>query len=330
MTPTTVDQMPGILEDSISKAVVYSNGNTLSSFPYGYEIIIPPRAVPEEKPITLEVGVSTHGPYTLPQDRYRITDFLCVFADGEFQSPVTVSLSHCLELPEYKQTSSIAVMRADMDEINDNGEYIFRQLDFHPDISDTDSTLSFKLKNFCVLCSVYNYESSRSRSYERQGSSTDSVGTAAAHLVRQVAIDDPSSDGAASPSMQTSVEDRDGPYRVRVGSGSVPPTLKRSTEEDDNPHLTSSGEMFVPKTKVKQKRSSKRRTYAPYNPCRPSTPSVQYKFILCGPAHFVGRSFEVHIYACLDCPGSIQVSSIVQQEQIKYYAAVCFAFLRHV
>lgn len=270
------------------------DGGVYSSPTLGFEIVVPAGAVTQGDCVNVKFGVCAHGPFSIFDtfESFRITDFLCVFASAKFKKPVTVKMEHCLEMPEYRTTPEVMIVRSDFD-ILVEGLYNFSSKVGYPEISDSTSTLSFEVLEFCGLCALYFPQSSGH--LERQGSSTDSS-NGAARLVRQEALDD-SLKPMHSYSPQSSIEESDDPNRTRTGSFHSPSCSCNhctNTDEHKGSLKQTIGKVFSPVKKV-MRRSKKR---------------VQYSLLLFEPkSEDKCSGFQVTIYACLDCPGSLKVSS---------------------
>ena len=301
---------------SIESAEFGSLGGDFHSFDKDFRIIVPPGAIAEGNAVRVMVGACSHGPFEIPHDCYLITGIFCVVADGEFIIPVTVVLQHCMEMPEYKRTPQIMLLRADFKNINSSGEYILSPIE-NPDISDSWPHLSFQISQFCVLCAVFKPQNSRRLDTD---SSTDSTGRLASNFKRQMAIDVPSTE---TPSPQSSVEEtqeRDSPYNQSKAKHTASCKCQQCSSIDSEPgepllvsseqrarHIQSNTEHIGGKRRA----SSKRKTAASYlrtesqekRKCR-----LKYALLFFEPEERVtGLPFEVCIYACQDCYVSIDV-----------------------
>ena len=306
-------QLPYV--EPIESATFDANGGKLYSFKSDFEIAVPPGAVPEGRTITMKVGACTHGPFLFPENCYLISGIFCVVADGTFKLPAKVTMQHCMELLEYKRTPQIMLLRASENDITEPGEYIFNPVEF-PDVSDVLPHLTFQMKEFCVLCAVFKPQSSRR--VERE-SSSDSTGGLASQLVRQAALDDPSSEGI---SPQSSVEEQDSPFHA---SGCTHPSNSRCqhcSSIDSDPSsspLRSSGENpFLSKhlSTEKLKRKPLKRKQTPVyarsdsHEKRKRYSTVKYSLLFFEPKHITQQLFDVYVYACQDCSVSIEVSYV--------------------
>ncbi len=128
-------------------------GGKLSSPITDFEIDIPPGAVKVQ--LTLKAGTCAYGKFELPSDVYRISDFICVTAKGNLTSPATVHIAHCLSMPEYRNTSAIAIFHTDMSHYNEDGVFVFSIIEDLPEISAKKPFVSFKVTEFCIFCAVY-------------------------------------------------------------------------------------------------------------------------------------------------------------------------------
>ena len=178
-TGTSQSMPPLLYTGPIETNTFDSTGGKLYLFHSDFTIDVPPNAVPKGKTITIKVGTCSHGSFILPNDCFLITGVFCVIADIEFLSPVRVAMQHCMELPEYKRTPQILLMRADPSDITALGDYIFSLVD-NSDVSDRLPHLFYLTMQFCMLCAVYKPHSSRR--LERSESSNDFTSELATHL----------------------------------------------------------------------------------------------------------------------------------------------------
>ncbi len=128
-------------------------GGKLSSPITDFEIDIPPGAVKDQ--LILKAGTCAYGKFQLRNDVYRISDFICVTAEGKLTSPATVHIAHCLSMPEYRNTSAIAIFHSDMSHCNEYGVFVFSLIEDLPEISTEKPFISFKVTEFCIFCAVY-------------------------------------------------------------------------------------------------------------------------------------------------------------------------------
>ena len=290
-------QLPYV--DAIESATFDATGGKLYSFRNDFEIAVPPGAVPEGSTITVKVGACTHGPFSLQKNWYLISGIFCVVADGTFKLPVSITMQHCMELPEYKRTSQILLLRANENDITESGEYIFSPVDC-PDVSDSLPHLIFQMKEFCVLCAVYKPHSSRR--VERE-SSSDSTGGLALQLVRQAALDDPSSEGI---SPQSSVE-QDTPC-THPSNSRCQHCSSIDSDPASSPLLSSGENPLMTKTKRKPLKRRQAPVYSRADSHEKRKCTVKYSLLFFEPKDTQQRQFDVYVYACQDCHVSIEVS----------------------
>ena len=295
-------QLPYVGE--IESATFDATGGKFYSFRNDFEIAVPPGAVPEGRTIAVKVGACTHGPFSIQENWYLISGIFCVVADGTFERPVNVTMQHCMELPEYKQTPQIMLLRANENDITESGEYIFSPVDC-PDVSDSLPHLTFQMTEFCVLCAAYKPHSSRR--LERE-SSSDSTGGLALQLVRQAALDDPSSEGV---SPQSSVE-HDTPAHDSECMHPSNSRCQHCSSIDSDPGssaLLSSGESpFMTKAKRKPLKRRQAPPYSRVDSHEKRKCTVKYCLLFFEPKDTQQRQFDVYVYACQDCSVSIEVS----------------------
>lgn len=157
------------------KIVIGPNGGKLASLITDFEIDIPKGAVREQ--VTIKAVSCAYGKFVLPNDMYRISDFLCVTANQQLLCPATVHMAHCLNMPEYETTAAIAIYHTDMTQYNKENGFKFSLLDVETKISKTKPFVSFSVSEFCIFCAVYRPQYYRGlqkqSSFEKHSANTD-------------------------------------------------------------------------------------------------------------------------------------------------------------
>ena len=110
-------------------------------------------AVPKGQEVNLKVGLCCCGPFSISEQYLLVSDFAVVVADGGFIKPVTVTMEHCLVLPEYKKCSDVVILKANHRKVTEDGLYTFDQCT-NPDLYPNSAELTFEIEEFCILCAV--------------------------------------------------------------------------------------------------------------------------------------------------------------------------------
>ena len=269
-----------------------------------FHILIPPNAVTGSNIVAVNVGTCTHGPFVLPKTSYRITDIFCVEADNKFSVPVTVTIPHCLELPEYSTSPDVIILQADSSSTNENGEYTFHPVG-SPGMSSRAPHLSFELTEFCILCAVYQRPKSRKSNVVSQSSSTDSTGGAPSRLMRQMALDESTS--SPSPQPSSSLDDEN---PSNFSQSPHPSSCQRQpcTPTDDScvsSPTHSTGQLLSVRESRKRELPEEHSSTAVV---RKRLRKVKYALIMFHPKDISKFPLDVYIYVCVDCYASVNVS----------------------
>ena len=79
----------------------------------GFGLEIPEGAIPQEKTITIDIGVALHGPFEIPHDLKRLSPvfWVCVRESefSHFLKPVTITIPHCLALESSETIKSLGI-----------------------------------------------------------------------------------------------------------------------------------------------------------------------------------------------------------------------------
>ena len=169
-TASNVLQMPDLdyIEEPIQVSFHSSGGEFLDfDQAYGFSLSVPSMAVPKGQEVNLKIGVCCYGPFSISEHYLLASDFAVVVADNKFVKPVTVTMDHCLVLPEYVRCSNVVVLKANHRNITEDGFYTFEELsypDFVPDSVVPDSTkLTFEIEDFCILCATLRLDISQGK-----------------------------------------------------------------------------------------------------------------------------------------------------------------------
>ena len=120
---------------------------------YGFSLSVPPMAVPKGQEVNMKVGLCCYGPFSISEQYLLASDFAVVVTDRDFTQPVTVTMEHCLVLPEYERNSNVVILKADHRKITEDGLYTFEQFVI-PTLHPNTAKLSFDVERFCILCAV--------------------------------------------------------------------------------------------------------------------------------------------------------------------------------
>ena len=134
-----------------------SSGDRLYDEDLDLSLSVPPETVSGGEQLKLKVGACCYGPFSVP-DRYLVvTAFYCIVANQKLQKPVKVEMGHCLLMPEYQQSGSVHILKADHQTVSTSDRHIFERLT-HPKISSDRPYLSFEIQDFSILCGVVEKE----------------------------------------------------------------------------------------------------------------------------------------------------------------------------
>ena len=120
---------------------------------YGFSLSVPPMAVPKGQEVIMKVGLCCYGPFSISEQYLLASDFAVVVTDRDFTQPVTVTMEHCLVLPEYERNSNVVILKANHRKITEDGLYTFEQFVI-PTLHPNTTKLSFDVERFCILCAV--------------------------------------------------------------------------------------------------------------------------------------------------------------------------------
>ena len=155
-----------------SRVTVGPKGGTLSSPLTDFEITVPAGAVQDQ--VTITAATSAWGSFNIPNDVYRISDYICVTSTGHLSASVTIQIAHCLSMPEYRSTPAIVIYHADLTHYKPSEGFRFTLLDAIPHVSSTKPFVSFEVQEFCIFCAVYRPQ--HYRGTQKQASSHSSRG----------------------------------------------------------------------------------------------------------------------------------------------------------
>ena len=124
---------------------------------------VPPGTVSGNETLKLKVGACCYGPFSIPDKYLVVTAFYCIVANQKLQKPVKVEMGHCLLMPQYQQSGSVRILKADHQTVSTSDRHTFERLT-HPEISSDRPYLFFEIQDFSILCGVVETKS------EEQGS----------------------------------------------------------------------------------------------------------------------------------------------------------------
>ena len=121
---------------------------------WDFTLHVPAKAVPEGREITVKVGACSHGPFDIPENYHVASGFICVVASETFLEPVTLTLEHCLIVPDYHNNSEVVVLKSDHKRVSGE-QFRFSVLtNTPPELSLESPHLTFQLKELCILCAA--------------------------------------------------------------------------------------------------------------------------------------------------------------------------------
>ena len=143
----TVPMIP--FEDDIEVFKIDRAGGTYSSKAHKMELIIPEGAVSGYPMVTLEFGVTLHGPFTFPKDTKPVSAIVWFSLQGQssFHKSIEIVLPHFINYAE-DDSQSLAFF------VTNGEKYQFqKQRDSGRGISSTHGTLRTRLsKEPCFIC----------------------------------------------------------------------------------------------------------------------------------------------------------------------------------
>ena len=120
---------------------------------FDLSLSVPPGTVSGSETFNLKVGACCYGPFSIPDKYLVVTAFYCIVANQKLQKPVKVEMGHCLLMPQYQQSGSVHILKADHQTVSTSDRHTFERLT-HPDISSDRPYLSFEIQDFSILCGV--------------------------------------------------------------------------------------------------------------------------------------------------------------------------------
>ena len=121
---------------------------------WDFTLHVPAKAVPEGREITVKIGACSHGPFDIPENYHVASGFICIVASEPFLEPVTLTLEHCLVVPDYQNNSEVAVLKSDHKRVSGE-QFRFSVLtNTPPELSLESPHLTFQLKELCILCAA--------------------------------------------------------------------------------------------------------------------------------------------------------------------------------
>ena len=120
---------------------------------FDLSLSVPPGTVSGSETLKLKVSACCYGPFSIPDKYLVVTAFYCIVANQKLQKPVKVEMGHCLLMPQYQQSGSVHILKADHHTVSTSDRHIFERLT-HPEISSDRPYLIFEIQDFSILCGV--------------------------------------------------------------------------------------------------------------------------------------------------------------------------------
>ena len=107
----------------------------------------------EGKELTLSLGVCSHGPFSISEKYLIASDFIVMVADNEVETPIEISMPHCLILPEHMKCAKVVILRADSHKVTEvDNLHTFERLTV-PDVFPNSPRVAFECRELSsVLC----------------------------------------------------------------------------------------------------------------------------------------------------------------------------------
>ena len=166
ISETTGDALPLPTLPYVSDPEVWSftsSGDNHYYKNFDLSLSVPPGTVSGSETLRLKVSACCYGPFSIPDKYLVVTAFYCIVANQKLQKPVKVEMGHCLLMPQYQQSGSVHILKADHHTVSTSDRHTFERLT-HPEISSDRPYLIFEIQDFSILCGVVETKS------EEQGS----------------------------------------------------------------------------------------------------------------------------------------------------------------
>ena len=141
------------------QATFNSRGGRYYNSDWEFSIDVPAGAIPKDQEVTIKMGACAYGPFDIPENYHVASGFICVVANKPFLEPVNLTLEHCLVPLDDQEDSKVVILRSDHSVVSE-GKLRFLPLPNTPEISP--DTLSFQLRDLCILCAARKTDQSQS------------------------------------------------------------------------------------------------------------------------------------------------------------------------
>ena len=144
-----------VLRDCNESGILYTNESN------GFILEIPEAAIPKGLNLTIDVGVTLHGPFQYPENVQRVSPivWVCVreFKNFHFLKPVKISMQHCLKVEDCTNSESLGLefLKAGHT-LNLTGFYTFLHSNGSIESSSSLDYLTLTTDHFCFMCLVSN------------------------------------------------------------------------------------------------------------------------------------------------------------------------------
>lgn len=140
--------------DKVNVIEVSSTGQTHVYSDYGVTIVIPDNAVPQNMTVHLEISVKLYGPFVYLKNKVPISPVLwiCFQEAVELQRPLTIYLSHFLNLNSASELSGNIIIGKATHKLDERSQFVFEQLNVPVELSSSLSCGVFQTNHCCFLC----------------------------------------------------------------------------------------------------------------------------------------------------------------------------------
>ena len=146
-----------------------SSGGECASPEYGYKMVVPEGAIPEDTQVSIQHGVVPYGPFgpfQYPGGLTLVSPIVGFHPNMgfEFHKSIQITLPHCITSEsddDYGDDQGVVFLKArDSDyEINEEGEKIFHLREVDGRISFASDSVTLDTNHLCFFClGVYNKE----------------------------------------------------------------------------------------------------------------------------------------------------------------------------
>ena len=141
------------------QATFNSHGGRYYNSDWEFSIDVPAGVIPKDQEVTIKMGACAYGPFDIPENYHVASGFICVVANEPFLEPVNLTLEHCLVPLDDQEDSKVVILRSDHSVVSEE-KFRFLPLPNTPEISP--DTLSFQLRDLCILCAARKTDQSQS------------------------------------------------------------------------------------------------------------------------------------------------------------------------